>query len=236
MLGHLAERDGAVELSRGVSQDDTTNIIYRSRVFEVRPDGSIIVEKPPQAAQDQAFRFGDDIDLTLMLNNERMVATCTLQEQFSYSVNNHLRVTCYRLSPGRRPMREQRRSTYRVNVAAMNIKPGKLIGEVEDHPFECDIHIVNISAGGIGVSIRAERRLLNQIKRTRQFRCTTSLGHDEQLDIPVSVQHIGAIGEDGLYLGLKFEIANEQEAMQHERFVQQRCTEIQRMQLSRRRA
>lgn len=238
MLKRLADRDGSVELSRGVSNDDAAVITYRSRVFKVMPeDGCIIVETPHQAVQDRSFRIGDDVDLTLMVNNERMVATCTLQEVFSYEVNPTLRVTSYRLSPGRRPVREQRRSFYRVNVAAMELESTELSSELEDEErFAFKARLVNISAGGMGVSIRASRKILNQIKRTRSFDCSAYLSDDESVEVPVRVAHINALGDDGLYLGLRFDIEDETAAANHERFMQHRCTEIQRMQLRRRRA
>jgi len=236
MLNRLAERDGAVELSRGVRGDSEAVVVYRSRVFEVMADGCIIVEIPRQAMHDRTFRVGDDLDLTLMLNNERMVATCTLHEPISYQVNPSLRVTCYRLSPGRRPMREQRRSFYRVNVAAMELPPTRLSCETEQQAFTCKGRLVNLSAGGIGVSIRAARTVLNQIKRTRQFQCITWLNEDETVEVPVRVVHLSAIGDDGLYLGLKFDLDDPDRAKHLEQRMQQRCTELQRMQLQRRRA
>lgn len=236
MLRHLAERDGSVELSRGVRSDDAAPILYRSRVFEIMDDGCIIVETPQQAVADRALRAGDDLDLTLMVNSDRMLATCTLHETFTYTLNRSLKVTCYRLSPGRRPVREQRRSTFRVNVAAMGLLSAKLRSEIEDTVFECRVRPVNISAGGMGVSIRAGRKVLNQIKRTRQFNCTAWLSEDEQIELPVRVAHINALGEDGLYIGLKFDLEDEAQAKHHEQLMQQRCTEIQRMQLRRRRA
>ncbi|MEM9345646.1 MAG: PilZ domain-containing protein [Planctomycetota bacterium] len=236
MLKRLASRDGSVELSRGVSNDDAAIIMYRSRVFEILEGGCIIVETPKQAVFDRSFRVGDDIDLTLMVNNERMLATCTLQDTLTYELNASLKVTCYRLSPGRRPVREQRRSFYRVNVAAMDLEPTKLRSEVEETVFECSVRLVNISAGGIGVSIRAARNVLKQLKRTRNFQCTAWLSDDEAIEMPVRVAHINALGDDGLYLGLKFDFDNDAEANAHEQLMQQRCTEIQRMQLQRRRA
>ena len=237
MLHHLAERDGSAELSRGVSNDDSVPIIYRSRVFEVMDDGCIIVETPHQAVQHKSFRTGHDIDLTIMVNNERMVATCTLHETFTYGVNKALKTTCYRLSPGRRPVREQRRSFYRVNVAAMELPPIKLSCEIDDgRTFECQGRLSNISAGGFGVSIRADRGVLNQIKRTRFFNCLAWLSEDEHIDAVVRVAHIKALGDDGLYLGLQFAVMDEVEAMELEQQIQHRCTEIQRMQLRRRRA
>ena len=236
MLKRLAERDGSVELSRGARNDDAAPILYRSRVFEVMDDGCIIVETPKQAVSDRALRVGHDLDLTLMVNCDRMVATCTLHETFTYNVNRWLKVTCYRLSPGRRPVREQRRSYFRVNIAAMGLQTTRLRSKIEDGVFECSVRPVNISAGGMGVSIRASRKILNQIKRTRQFNCTAWLSEDEKIDIPVHVAHINALGDDGLYIGLKFDLEDEAQAKYHEQLMQQRCTEIQRMQLRRRRA
>lgn len=237
MLDRLASRDGSVELSRGVGNDKSTAIMYRGRVFKIMQDGCIIVETPRQAVQDKAFRIGDDLDLTIMVNNQRMIATCTLRETFTYSVNQTLKVTCYRLSPGRRPVREQRRSFFRVSVAAMQLKPTKLSYEIEDEQaFECEVKLSNISAGGFGVSIRASRSVLNQIKRARTFDCSAWLSEEECIDVPVRVLYLNTFGDDGLYLGLQFDVEDELEAKQLEQRMQQRCTEVQRMQLQRRRA
>lgn len=237
MLKHLADRDGSVELSRGVSGDQSAVIMYRSRMFKVREDGCIIVEIPRQAVLDKAFKVGHDLDLTLMVNNERMVATCTLHEMLSYAINPSLEVTCYRLSPGRRPAREQRRSFYRVSVAAMDLKPTKLSCTIDgDRVFECEGKLTNISAGGLGVSIRAARKVLGQIKRTRLFECVAWIGEDDCVIAPIRVVYINALGDDGLYLGLQFATTDQAEAKHLEQRLQQRCTEIQRMQLQRRRA
>lgn len=236
MLKRLADRDGSVELSRGVSQEDTPVVTYRARVFEILGNGCIIVETPKQAVQDKAFRVLDDIDMTLMINSERMIATCTVREIVNYKVNHTVRLTCYRLSPGRRPMREQRRSFYRVNVAAMELPPSQLCCEIGEEKFKIKVRLVNLSAGGLGVSVRAARKVLNQIKRTRQFQCTAWLSDEECIEAPVRVAHINALGDDGLYLGLMFDLDDELVAKQHEQFMQQRCTEIERMQLRRRRA
>lgn len=237
MLNRLASRDGSVELSRGVAGDTSAPIVYRSRMFKIMPDGCIIVETPRQAMQDKIFRVDEDLDLTIMVNNQRMVATCTLIETLSYKVNPTLKVTCYRLSPGRRPMREQRRSFFRVSVAAMELRPTTLRCEIDDaEDFVCEVRLSNISAGGLGVSIRAARKILNQIKRTRTFDCSAWLSDDECVEVPVSVKHIDAFGDDGLHIGLRFNIEDEHQAKQLERRMQQRCTEVQRMQLQRRRA
>lgn len=235
MLQRLAARDGSVELSRGVG-DDATMISYRSRIFAVTDDGCLIIETPRQATLDRAFRLGNDIDLTLMVNNNRMIATCTLHEIISYEVNPTLKVSCYRLSPGRRPVREQRRSSYRVGVAAMELPPVKLSCETDDGVFGCEGRLANISAGGVGVSIRAARKVLGQIKRTRRFQCLAHLGDGDPVQAPVRVSHINALGDDGLYLGLQFDLEDEAQASQLEQRMQHRCTEIQRMQLQRRRA
>lgn len=238
MLTRLAGRDGSVELSRAVDGEDAAAVTYRSRVFNVRAeDGCIIVETPRQAVQDRAFRVDDDLELTLIADHDRMVATCTLHEVVTHSVNDALKLTCYRLSPGRRPMRDQRRFFYRVNVAGMELNPIELSCELEDEDhFAFAARLVNISAGGLGISIRASRPILNQIKRTRSFESYIDLGDDQPIKAPVSVVHVSAMGEDGLCLGMRFDIEDETAAANHDRVMQKRCTEIQRMQLRRRRA
>jgi c-di-GMP-binding flagellar brake protein YcgR len=236
MLSYLASRDGSVELSRRVGGHDEATMVYRSRVFEVRDDGCIIVEVPSQATRDKAFRVGYDIDLTLAVKGVRMIATSTVREMMLHRVNPTLRVTCFRLSPGRRPAIEQRRAFFRASVAAMQLQPTILSCTIDEMPYSYSCKLANISAGGMGVSIRAARSVLNQLKRTRRFTCEAWLSEDESLVVPVAVAHIAALGDDGLYLGLKLDVDDEIERRAIEQRMQQRCTEVQRWQLQRRRA
>lgn len=236
MLNNIAAHNAPAELTRGDSTNVETMVTYRSRVFEVLEDGCIIVETPRQAVLDHSFGNGDDIELLLMQEGERLVATCTIRETFVYEVNETLRVTCYRLSPGRRPKREQRRSFFRVGVAAMELKPVKLVHENEENRFEFNGRLVNISGGGLGITVRAARRVLNDIKRSRSYQCAAWLGEEERVMAPVRIAHIEALGEDGLYLGVEFDIDDPSESNFIEQKMQHRCTEIQREQLQRRRA
>lgn len=236
MLTDIAARNAPAELSRGDSNNVEATVTYRSRIFEILEDECIIVETPRQAVVDRSFGNGDDIELLLMQNGERLIATCTIRETFVYEVNELLRVTCYRLSPGRRPKREQRRSFFRVGVAAMELKPARLVHDNEENRFEFKARLVNISGGGLGVSVRASRRILNQIKRTRSYQCAAWLGEEERVNTPVRIAHIEALGDDGLYLGLQFDIDDPAESQFIEQKMQHRCTQIQRLQLQRRRA
>jgi|GEM_PF-2385669 len=236
MLIDIAAHNAPAEISRGNSSDINAAVTYRSRVFEVLDDGCIIVGTPRQAVIDRSFGNRDDVELLIMHNNERLVATCTIRETFVYQVNDSLRLTCYRLSPGRRPKREQRRSFFRVGVAAMELKPVKLIHENEEARFEFQGRLVNISGGGLGISVRASRQILNQIKRKRSYQCAAWLGEEEHVNAPVRIVHIEALGEDGLYLGVEFDIDDPSQLQFIEQKMQHRCTEVQRLQLQRRRA
>eukprot|EP00752_Nemacystus_decipiens_P017582 g15755.t1 len=116
----------------------------------------------------------------------------------------------------------------------MELKPTVLSCEIDEQVHRFKGRLVNVSAGGMGVSFRAARKVLNQIKRTRRFDCSAWINEDECIKVPVRVAHINALGDDGLYLGLRFDIDDEARASSHEQFMQQKCTEIQRMQLRRR--
>jgi len=236
MLNELAQRDGSVELSRKDGSSDAPPIVYRSRLFEVTPDGCIILETPKRVVQDKSFGNGDDIELTLMRNNDRLVATCTIKETSIREINAGTRTLCYHLSPGRRPQRDQRRSFFRVNVAACELAPVILKYENEDERVEFKALLVNLSAGGIGVSVRESRKLLNQIKRSRDFGCKAQLGEGIEFNTPMRLEHVKALGDDGLYLGLAFQCEDPAQKQALEDKMLQRCTQFQRQQLQRRRA
>ncbi len=240
MLKMLAWRDAPVELSRRGAQDEGPPIVYRSRLFEVEEDGAIIVERPGQAVGDQGSDDRDDIELLLMHNGDRLIATCTIRDTHLRWINQAVRVPCYRLSPGRRPQREQRRSFYRVNVAAVSLEPVLLetpaTGDQDEQPLQIKARLVNLSAGGVGVSVRARKDTLGKIKRTRSFRCTMRFEDGLVIEMPTRVAHIGARGDDLLYLGLQTDIDDEVHARSVQDQLQHLCTQFQRAQLQRRRA
>lgn len=236
MLHLLAERDAPVELSRRTDGDDASPFIGRSRLFEVQQDGCIVVERPPLIPGGPNASVDDDIELTLMHNSERYVATCTVKAVIQHRVNDKLKVTCFRLSPGRRPMREQRRSFFRVNLAASDLDPAVLTSGGGDNELSFKARVVNLSGGGIGVCVRDSRSVLNQIKRTRYLNCKTRLSRHQTIEAPVRIAHIEAVGEDGLYLGLEFDVEDAGEAQALQDQMHQCSADYQREQLKRRRA
>ena len=242
MLATLTERDAPVELSRRSSNDEGPPVVYRSRLFEVAQDGAIIVERPSQAVYDKAFGPGDDLELLLMHNGDRVVATTTILNTHVRQLNGTLRVTCYKLSPGRRPQREQRRAYYRVNVAAIQLDPVilKILvptqGQEEPGVMVVKGQLVNLSGGGLGVIVCAKREMLGQLKRTRQLDCVASFDTGLTLAFPSRVAHLSARGEDLLYLGLQVQIDDEAYSRTIENQLLQLCALYQRAQLQRRKA
>lgn len=236
MLRQLEGRDAPVELSRRDADSDAPLISYRTRLFGVRDDGCIIVERPTQGLDEPSFGKGDDIELLLMQNSERLIATCTIRDTFIKQINPRTRVSSFLLSPGRRPQRDQRRSFYRVGVAAIDLPPAVLRAAEGEDPLSFKARIVNISAGGLGVSVRAKHKTLGQIKRTPSLWCEASLTEQDAIAGPVKIRHVSALGDDGLYLGLAFELEDEAEAKRLEDNLSRLCFEFQRRALKRRRA
>jgi len=249
MLAALDGRDAPVELSRRSANDDGPPIVYHSRLFAVEPDGAIIVERPGQAVRDKSFGTGDDIELLLMYNGDRLVATTTIRNTHIRPINKSTRVTCYKLSPGRRPQREQRRAFYRVNVAGADLEPVTLRIDPQttpasqarehpriDQPLEVQGRLVNLSGGGFGVSVSAGHELLNKLKRTRRMHLVARIDTKQTIQAPVLVAHIGARGDDHLYLGLETDIQDEGAARALEDELQHLCARFQRAQLQRRKA
>lgn len=245
-LKHLASRDGSVELSRRCAdQDDCVQpTSYRTRLLGLESDGSIIVERPQQAVLDRSFGKRDDVEMLLVCNAQRLIATCTILDVFMHQVNPNLRICCYRLSPARRPQVDQRRAFYRVGLAALDLPLAELWHEKqpveEDDEPTIDLafkaRLVNLSAGGLGVSVRQSRAILNQIKHTRDLTCRANFGDGEPIVAPVLVRHVSGLGDDGLYLGLQFSLDDAEAQTAFEDRMHQRCMQFQREALRRKRA
>jgi len=236
-LNHLAKRDGGVEIApRGASADDARKV-YKSRLFNVEKDGTIIIERPDQSVLDHAFRIGDTVELLLVVNNQRLLGDCELKKVGARQINKATRVTCFELSPARRVRLDQRRSFFRVNTAAADLGPLKLLAEGQPIENEVEARMVNLGGGGVGVAVRAQRDVLRRLQEHERFRCRMDILSDEEVvDLPVKLVHISPLDTTGLYLGLRFELPEGKEGKALENRLVQYGVWLQRRQLKRRRA
>lgn len=232
MLTVLAARDSPVELMP--RDEDKPTVSLRCRLFEVSGDGGVVVERPRHMFDADPFRCGDELYLVLTHNNARLVGTCRLLDTHMRQVNASLRLPCYRLSAASRPQVYQRRSFFRVGVAAADLEPADLQSTDPDKPLRFRARLVNLSAGGLGVSIRASRELLNQIKRTRHLHCDAAI-LGQAISAPVGVTYVSPLGDDGLYLGVEFRHEDPTEQRDLQDLMQHLCTQFQRDQLRKRR-
>ena len=236
-LSYLSKRDGGIEIApRGASVDDARKV-YRSRLFNVEKDGAIIVERPDQSVVDHAFRIGDTIELLLIVNNQRLLGDCELKKVGARQINKATRVTCFELGPAKRVRLDQRRSFFRVNTAAADLGPLKLLAEGQPIENEVEARMVNLGGGGVGVAVRAGRNVLRHLQEHSQFQCRMDiLSEDEVVDLPAKLVHISPLDTTGLYLGMRFELPEGKEGKALENRLVQYGVWLQRQQLQRRRA
>ena len=236
-LANLAKRDGAVELApRGVSDDDARKV-YRSRLFVVEKDGAIIVERPDASVIDHAFSVGDTLELLLVVNNQRLLGDCILRGVEVRQINTSTRNTCFTLEPAKRVRVDQRRSFFRIQTAASDLSPVKLLAEGEPIENEVATRMVNLGGGGVGVSIRGNRDTLKYLQQHTQFRCRIDIESEKKVvDLDAKLVHISSLDTTGLYLGLHFMIPDDKAGKQLQNQLAQYATWLQRQQLRRRRA
>lgn len=236
-LGHLSKRDGPVELApRGASESDARKV-YKSRLFEVKSDGTLIVERPDQSVLDHAFKPGDTIELLLVKNNQRMLGDCELLGVEQWRINKSTKMTCFRLAPARRIREDQRRAFFRVNTAGSDLGTVKLLAEGLPNEDEVSGRMVNLGGGGIGISVRAHRDVLRELQAHAHYRCRLEIQSEQEVvDLAANLVHISPLDTTGLYLGLRFDFPDSSEGKAMESRLVQYGAWLQRQQLKRRRA
>lgn len=236
-LSYLSKRDGGVEIApRGASADDARKV-YRCRLFHVEKDATIVVERPDQSVMDHAFRIGDTIELLLVVNNQRLLGDCELKKVAVRQINKATRVTCFELAPASRVRLDQRRSFFRVNTAAADLGPLKLLAEGQPAEKEVEARMVNLGGGGVGVAVRAGREVLRHLQDHERYRCRMDILSDQEVvELPAKLVHISPLDTTGLYLGMRFELPEGKEGKALENRLVQYGVWLQRRQLQRRRA
>jgi len=234
-LSQLSKRDAPVELAKRRQTDEEKKTTYRSRLFCIESDGTIIVERPGQAVVDNAFAVGKKLDLLLVLNNQRMIGACELRGIESRQINQQTKVTCFKLGPAARPTTEQRRGFFRVNTAATDLGPVQLrpIGGEDS----IKSRLVNLGGGGIGVVVRGTRQVLRELREETDFIAELTIHEDgAALELHAKLIHITPLDSTGLYLGLKFVLPEGNDGKDIEKRLVQYATWLQRRQLQKRRA
>lgn len=234
-LSALAKRDAPVELVKRQPGEDEKRTSYRSRLFCVEKDGSIIVERPDQAVTDNAFIVGRKLDLLLVLNNQRMIGDCELKKVEVRQINKDTRVTCYRLGPAARPCTEQRRGFFRINTAAADLGQITLKPIGQDHEIKARMN--NLGGGGIGVAVRGTPKRLKELREANDFLIEMTVQEDNtELRLCAKLIHITPLDTTGLYLGLRFVLPEGNDGRELQNKLVQYTTWLQRRQLQKRRA
>ncbi|MFI4862012.1 MAG: PilZ domain-containing protein [Phycisphaerales bacterium JB063] len=236
-LAHLVKRDGCVELApRGASTAETRKV-YKSRLFAVQPDGTLIVERPDQSVLDHAFSIGDTIELLLVVNNQRMLGDCELLGVETRQINPKTRITCLKLAAARRIRADQRRTFFRVNTAGADLGAVGLLAHGADPEDEIEARLVNLGGGGMGVCLRAHRDVLRRVQSSTRYRCRLEVrSEDAVVDLEAKLVHLSPLDTTGLYLGLEFDLPEGQAGKAMQARLTQYGTWLQRQQLKRRRA
>lgn len=229
-LATLAEREGSLEATPLRGDEDTLDTTYRTRMlsFDAK-SGEIIIE----SISEGSLVTGSDVRLVTQVGPHRCLGVCRVNRYVSFRVNEDTVLEAVALEQAREVSSAQRRSFFRVATAGAPIDPVKICpAGTGDKPV--DVALVNISAGGIGVSLAATPELARKLPRSRVYDCTITLPSlDDPITLAARLVHFQLMPKRLLYLGMEFEFKSEKQKREVEDIIARFNAFQQRKQLRR---
>ncbi|MEM1355238.1 MAG: hypothetical protein AAGC44_03720 [Planctomycetota bacterium] len=202
-----ARRDANVELIITVEGADGQPLrkVYKSRVFGIKPDGTMLAERSDAAMMDNALAVGDKVAVMVINHGQRLMVQSRVLEVVLHRVNDSLRLTCYRLKKGEQVRIDQRRSFFRAKSATSDHAEIKVRSGDPDTHWSMKALLVNVGGGGIGVVLKANRRTMAEVQSYSRLVAELHIGSESKdAEITTRLAHIAPIDECRLYLGLEY--------------------------------
>lgn len=221
LLIDLAARNGGVELMPWEVAEQPAaagpDQRFRVRLLEADPGGELIVQQPTPGAQRRHIKPGAWLGVLMVVNNQRWLGKCPVREVLpGYALNDRARVGAARLGAAVQVRSGQRRNAYRADTLALGLPSVRMwpVPESNDPPNasaapeqgECvEATLLNISAGGMGMSVDPAKQPAKQLLASRCYRCRLALPvFDEPMLLTVRLVHVKPQRDRTVYLGLKF--------------------------------
>jgi c-di-GMP-binding flagellar brake protein YcgR len=243
----MAERNAAVEL---VYPDPDGSggprRIKRCRLLAADEAG-LWVERPAAGGGGGGVLLvgqagaADEVELVVTHRGQRWVAHCRVAGAENFRLAGGGAVGAFRLHPPHHLEWGQRRQFFRVHIGSGDASLELAIDRdavaegttlPTNLPDRLDASLLNLSAGGVGVSAELNEETVEVLRTCRGFRCTLRLaGHATPIDLPAKLIHIEPLARGQVYLGLEFVFDCSTFCRMVQDAIGRLATEIQRRQL-----
>lgn len=256
MVRRLAERDAAVEATPIVRDDEPGPApTYRARLLSVEADGSLWLQRPDRPGAVGELTLGRRVSVLAAEGADRLRGESRIAHVTPYRLNAQKGVIALGLEPATGVASDQRRDFYRVSTAGAGLdpvtfKPLHLPGSARPTPLDDDAaegdaelnapdvtgEVVNVSGGGLGVSVTASRRLLQTLSPSRRYEAELRLPGDETpTPMRLKLVHVQPLDGGRVFFGMKLDLEDPAERAATEQRLVKFATELERRQLQRRR-
>ena len=230
LLNEMAARDAVIEMVRGHVDANGAERPWRIRLLDCA-DGRIVVERPRQAVGGQRLHEGDPVTLIGSHDGTRWLVRTTVEAEQRYRINSRVMVPALRLLMPERVHSAQRRGSYRVNCAGLDVPPVQLSAAGEGKVVKSRLQ--RVSAGGIDV-------LLTRVPEGWDTGTFLEVGMylplvEADIDCIGRLTHITRRNEGDYRLGMAFTFATEAEREATEQVLLRFSAAVQRQQLRRQR-
>jgi c-di-GMP-binding flagellar brake protein YcgR len=260
IIRRKSERDGWVEVSAALAEDENGPApSYRARVLWVEAEGRMGVERPPFVGVNRQLRVERPVQIRLTEDGVRLRADSRIAEVRHHQLNAHTKLIALALDRPSGIQSDQRREFYRVSVQGVELEPiefspvrdetmeqlatEKQLGD-EDVDAAATLNcrpvkgtLVNISGGGLGVSVPATRELLDTLPPSRCYTATLPLPDGETpLELTLRLVHVQMHQAGRVYFGMRAEEPNAGIRAEIEERLVRFTTKVERRQLRRQRS
>lgn len=210
---------------------------YKSRLFAIEPDGTMLAERSDAAVMDNALAVGDPLAVLVVHHGQRLIVESKVLDVIVHQVNDHLRLTCYRLQKGQQVRIDQRRAFFRAKSATSDHADITIRCGDPGTNWSMTGLLVNVGGGGLGVVLRADRRALREVQSFSRLVAEFHVGSDEKdAELVTRLAHIGAMEHGRIYLGLEYVVPEGKPGKELQDRMVQYAAWLQRQSLKKRRA
>ncbi|MEM9752981.1 MAG: PilZ domain-containing protein [Planctomycetota bacterium] len=240
-VAELIDHNGSLELVEQTTTEGVPPLRARVRPFELTTQedaDTLILERPrPTNEHPKPTPSRSRVDIYVHTEMLRLVAPYEVIEAFNYQLNERQRLTALRLRRVGDVGSAQRRASFRVDTSAAGFDR-VTINDGGDSGLGLQPiigHLLNLSAGGVGVRVERPVDQLSEMKGNAFDFIVGLPDRDTTFTIPARVRRVVKESATKTYLGLEFEFENTARHRSVAETLGRLAADLQREQLRRRR-